>query len=542
MSLQNWEIGYIGNEQKFIDNIGIFSKQYFNQEVKVVNENQTSSPLTYIVQKSSPSIIYVDFTTLSNTEDMLKEVLFIRKFKQYKCILLCAILSDAYQINEQLLLFASGFQFAYIKGSELNSFLSQSFYIAFGASTSQKKFSIAKGLEINLEVGICSTLIKMDEFYFTIETDISTDQDFLKLNFNLIEGLTCQKFEVLDHYSTTIFSPMTDTYLINFPYAGPWDEVTTDTVQEETVETWIDLHKSKMEYAHSFLVFTSSESIFSDIYNLSNSISMINFNISEDFEENIIKEQIRTNEFNMVLFDINDNVHTLQDLSTLIHIINQTENYAPIVIVFGTPSKTEALQKLYKYQQILSVNEKLSPTLLAPFIATYVNKAKMNNELIFSCNDRNRGICVLLNIVILTLTEQEISFNSQHELAYFSIIHLPLPIDCFVTIIPKNTPPPPNAKKDGFLYTGIIHSMTEENRNKLRNFVNQIIHEPISELSPEIAKEKLAQAPKFLTIENGKTKQEEFFSSQQENNNKSSKQLPANEKLSLKGKSKLRGI
>lgn len=539
MSFEKWQIGYLGHEEKFIDSIRIFSKKTFNQDIDIVTINQGPSVLTNFALQKSPAIIYVDFTALTDTESIQAEILYIKKINQCKGILLCAILGDAFQQKEHLLLFTSGFQLSYIKGSELDSFLAQSFYIGFGATALQKEFALAKDLEIDLEVGVCSTLTLINEIYFTIETDISTNKDNLRVDFDLIEGLTNKSFEILDHFRTALFFPMTYSYQLNFPYASPWDDVTEDTIQEETIETWIDLNKEEVSSKNSLIIFTSNTSIYTDLLPIMNSLPAIDFNISEDFEELKVKEQLRASIFDIILFDINDNHHTLQNLATLIHTIRQTENYDPIVIAFATPSKTEALQKLYQYQQILSVNEKLSPTLLELFVNTYtLKKREKGKNLFFPHKTPQRAIKVLHEITILALSEQEVFFASKLELPYFSVLHFSLPVDCFVTIIPKDDPPISASQSDLYRYTGIIHGIPEESRKRLRKFVNQIIYEPVAELSLEIVEEKLAQTLKNVHVEE-EDSEAPSASPSQENNSKADVIISTNKKFSINGKSKL---
>lgn len=477
------------------------------------------------------NIVFIDFTTLKDSNILLKEVNFIKNIDQYKHILFAGIYKDDLTPNQKSLSFISGVQIGFIKGSELESFFSDCLLMALDYPIKNTSYAQAKLKNVNLEIEACSSISKLNKEKLFIETDLTIGQTPLSFKIPFFEELKDAVFKIKGKNKCSSLYPLLDSLELSYPLAGPWDEPSTQNIQIETIETWLESNKTQLKENLGFLYVLGSpnESLNDFLGNEERSTFSFKFihQISDNFNETLTKDSPP-----IIYLNLNDQkTITLDTLADIINHVKMT-SYNPILIIFNTLSKTEALKKVYGYNNIFCIQSKMNYKFIDLFLNSYLENKKETLKCMFytfKCSDPNRIIEIPHNIKVTSLNEHQVTFTSEIELPMFSVFHTKRPISCFFTIVPfdKNS----NEKKQKNLYKGYIHSISEEQKQKLRKYVNQIIYTPIESFSnEEISKENLPQVD-----ENKMTPEEQIQKTEISNiaHNKLYRRPP------IKGKSKL---
>jgi hypothetical protein len=486
---------YFGNDDEFLEKLQNFASAHIKTDYEVEQSKYLPGELLENVSKSGANIVFIDFTSIESREHIFEEILFIKKIDKLKSILFAALLSDTSNIREQLHLYSSGFQMGYVKGTEVEDFMVDCLYIGLAEKVPMATYAKAKGIGKELKVGICSTLSFISLENFKVETDLESESEKLQLKLHLFKELEVDSFIVKSHKSSPYVFPMTETYTLEYPFVGPWDEMTTDTIQKETVETWIDLNNDDLQKKQSFLrVVTNNSNIYRSLLDSTSSLPLF-IEVTDKLNFESIKQDLLLKRPPIIFMDLEEDGPTDMDsVGELINNLRKIEQYRPILVILNNLSKADALQKVYGYENIVCMPNPLTIDVFRLFARSFLEKKTQTLEpegFFFKFSDTTRAVDVFHNIVVTSLSEHEITFVSKIALPMFSVLHLNLPVECFVTIIPPYYELENSSV--GKHYMGLIHGLSEEGRQRLRKFVNQIIYEPIKEFSAEVVQATLDQ-------------------------------------------------
>ena len=478
---------YLGDDEEFFRNLERYALAYIKKNYETQMKTYESGALIDSLTQTCFNIVFIDFTTLNDRKSLFEELIFIKKVNKFKSILFGALLSDTSNVREQLLLYSSGFQLGYVKGADVEDFLADSFYIGLAEKMPMPTYAKARKINKELRVAGCSTLTSISIQNLKVESDIESDSDHLELEIPLFKDLERVEFKVKSHSTSRYVNLMTDNYVIEYPYVGPWDEVSIDTIQEETVESWLELNSERLVEKQYFLWVLSNRteiyrSLLESMYSLP---FFIEANDKIDFET--IKPDLMLKRPPLIFMDLEEDGPTdIDSVSELVNNLRGLEQYKPVIVVLNNPSSASALQKVYGYDNIVCIPQPLSVDIFKLFVKTFLDKSKrpaVLDGLFFAASDPIRAIDVFLNVIVTSLSEHEITFLTKADLPMFTVLHLNLPIECFVTIIPSYF----ELEKSftGKHYMGIIHGISEESKQSLRKLVNQMIYQPIKDFSYE---------------------------------------------------------
>ncbi len=85
-------------------------------------------------------------------------------------------------------------------------------------------------------------------------------------------------------------------------------------------------------------------------------------------------------------------------------------SYNPILIVFNTLSKSEALKKVYGYNNIFCIQLKINYKIVNLFLKSYIenkNETLKSTYYTFKCSDPNRIIEIPHDIKVVSLNEHQ---------------------------------------------------------------------------------------------------------------------------------------
>lgn len=459
----------------------------------------TYGSLISLCSSQKIDVIYIDFSEPGmEIKKLLHETLFLKRVGQFKSVLLVALFKDEAQKAENNLIFTSGFQISFIKGSETDALLRDSFYIGLRKKIEFPILALANKNNLPLEIGICSTITCMEKTEFRIETDIEGLKDKLKLNLAMFPELKCPGYEIKESHPPSCQYPMISGYTIGYPLAGPWVDDSEENIQPETIETWLD--HSECEFTHMtktyVRIYSNDLSITNELFNGQDQSIQINFgNDTKNLDTEIFRAKPSLVFVNLDDKDVEDEQVSLKILDFLLS-VSFSEDYRPIIVVSNCSSTGPALQKAYNYPLIMATVKKLESELCLTMIKKFQLKRQERSDNValhyFNPTSVFRSIDIFENFILTSLTEHEVTFISEIELPMFTVVHFALPIEFHATIVPSIMPL--EKKNDKYHYMAFIHGLSEEQLMVLRKFVYQIIYSPLKDFSEDSVKKSLGEA------------------------------------------------
>lgn len=479
---------YMGKDEEFHSELLSFTKNYLRTHFEIHALEYEKGILLKAGQDFEPNIIFIDQWT--GDETLLEELTAIRSFKRTKSTLIVALCKDKEEADRLSLILTLGVSLIFIKGSDLEPFLKDCFYIGLDEKLGFPKYARAEGQNIEMTIGLLSTVTRMSNESFLVETDCEFKEgEPIRVKLPFLDFNPVLNCEVKKSSPLNFQYPMLLNYELLYPYAGPWDEVTEETIQPETIETWLSLHDPHFDQRQQIVRIYTDDLKFASECLLDSDASFL------DFKEKIMplkKEDLEFKRPSLFFIEINEN-NTLDDIHYLTMSFAKINEYNPIVVLLNASSSSEALRKIFNYSFIIASRDKLNYDVFQLLMDKFKTK-KSSQEVFhhyFKKNDPNRLATLMLDVRITSITEHEVSFLTSIEIPAFSILRFDLPIPFFVTIIP---PFYELFKRENYHHTmGIIHGLSEEDLKKLRKIVNQMIYRPVKELNESIIENMLKQ-------------------------------------------------
>ncbi len=537
---------YLGQDTEFLKDLDLFCNETavtkLEQHLLVKNvcypKGYIDGTVTQESLKGNVVIAFVDFSDeLSTHKALLDEIQFLKRQKSSRSILWVALWGSEDQKREFSYLFSNGFILSYIKGTENHLLFFDSFHLAFEKEIDSLDYARARNINLKLKVGFIASLSLISKNFFTIETDIEPSGDQFLLRMGIIDKLKEKSFKIKTHYFSNYQFPFTECYSMIYPYPGPWDEITIDSLQKETVETWIDNNQSKLKLLPKFIkVYTSNSLLLEDIADLNDTFV---FESEDKMYQDTIDSELELKRPGLIFIELTksdkNGAVDLEQAELLIKTIRKKPTYEPVLIFSQCPSQAVALGKLFQYKNLLAMEEALSLKSLKLFLETYkekIKKEELTGEYCFSNIDSRRSIEIIDAIDLKSLTEHDVTFFYPTQIPMYSVLHFELPVDFYATIIPVYQEITKHQR--GFYYKAIIHGISEDAKKDLRKFVNQIIYKPIESITKEVVESILEHAPEKII-----PKVEEAVTKEADEEEPEVSQEVGGVKRRFKGKSKL---
>ncbi|MBD64714.1 MAG: hypothetical protein CME62_05880 [Halobacteriovoraceae bacterium] len=176
------------------------------------------------------------------------------------------------------------------------------------------------------------------------------------------------------------------------------------------------------------------------------------------------------------------------------------QGHQPYLIVFNAGDhSTTALQKSLNYQNVLSIKDPMDVDMVLKMCEMLRNKVEptlpkpKESDLYI---DKNSDICYVeieSDITLLGCSENDLYFNSDSPIAHGTVLRVSLPVPMYITVCQY-----PEYGKIDAQYYGIIHGVGEEERQKLRRYINDIFFREHEQKKAEEQKEIEAQKQKYL--------------------------------------------
>lgn len=480
---------YVGNDLEFLEDLKNYAKKTLQIKYEILHIPFYKGCILYQANLIHPNIIVFD---ASQSSGITEELCLLKTISKFKGIMVAAICTDQEETISKEFLLVSGAQLFHIKGIETEQFLSDCFFIAFEERSNPTRFAKAINLNIDLEVGFLSCFTSSGTTSFTVECDLHFENE-IKVQLPFIKDAAPSNFKIEKTCPLSYVSPCLETIELNYPFPGPWDEIQSDTIQKETIESWLFSTKDSFDRKNSFIsIVSSSISLVHDLFINTDCSSYIDFHEIMDEDLNL---SIRLKMPELVLIEQVEDSICLAELESIIKWIKENSSYEPLIVILNNATSSIAMRKTLGYEKTMTTSDKLSKDLLLILIQKFYSNKKtrenINEKFFLRKDDQNRVVSLLDNINITALTEHEVTFKSKLEIPMFSVMKFVLPLSFYVTIIPTES----NSKGAGsnYTYQGIIHGMNDENLNKIRKIVNQLIYNPHIKITTESVDTMLKQ-------------------------------------------------
>lgn len=467
-------VHYLGDDPDFTSSISTYIQ---SKNLKIKLSSSLVGPIA-LCMTEVPSVVYVDFTSIKEINNYIKQVNFLKKMLRFRSVLFVALFKDEEHLKDYDYIFTSGFQFSFIKGGEYLSLFRDSLFIAADEKISYPNYAEAKNLYRKLKAGVCSTVTEMSLSGLVIESDVDVSHESLKLSQRIFPDLT--DVEVLNSSETTSKYPMTTSFEVKFPEEDPWGDDGKFSLCTETIATWIDLHKEDFQKVKGnvFVIQASFEGLL-DTFAIQNTSELGSF-FYETIEDAVVGlDKILPSLIFLEVESLDTHANSLHKVQYFIDCIKSTKGYYPVLVLLNVQATSVAVQKLVNYSKIVCSKDKYDGRLSKIFIELYLKKAAHSSDdlcNVFSLNSKLRVVDVTLDIVFNKMTEHEVVFKSEEPLPMFSVLHFLQPVEFYATLVPPFFEKLENSDVNS--KTAIIHGVSEKKLEQLRKFVNALILNP----------------------------------------------------------------
>ncbi|HXH31762.1 MAG TPA: hypothetical protein VNJ01_13185 [Bacteriovoracaceae bacterium] len=486
--MQTKAIVYFGSDDSFYIELRQALENTLKNFTLETRLHLSGAVLTY-AEELCPNLLFLDEPC--EFPFIAEELSLLKKNAKYKSVTICVLCKNKTEVSLNAHLLTLGVQLFFIKGGDLDLFLKNCYYLAFNEKIKIPRFATAKDLKIQLPLGICSTLNQISTDSLLIETDVSFGADQLTLIRPPFSDHSNLPFTVKTHLTGGTDFVTFESYELTFPYAGPWDSVSSDSISRDTIETWISYYRDRCNKTDSILTVFSGDSSLAQEW-LTAPLKFSNVDFHWHLPQNL-ETYLKFKKPSVLAFDLGE-LNTLEALSDLVSTIGSIDYYQPIVVVTNSPSSAEALKKICPYRKLLAACAPLTGETLLLLSEKLAPKVQAMSEgcLALKLSDKNRAVSILAHVRLTSLSEHIVTFGSELELPFFSTVELTLPIPMLVTIVPPFSLLRPQTSGN-WHYQGIIHGLDEDELKRLRKIINQLIYKPVEVITSESVTQMLNQ-------------------------------------------------
>ncbi len=493
---------YYGEDPEFVQSLETYFKRFHRDLVHELTclDYKKTSIADYFIEHGKAHLIFIDFFDISDKQllSLLAEINLLKQSALYKSSTIMGLFADKDTLVSQEYLLSSGISLAYIQGRSMTDFICDSFEIAFDDTLFQPRYAKVDHVDLQIQIGFCSLLTQMDDKQFSIESDYEVHGKKIQTNLAMFKALTATEFDILKTYPFALKSPLDFTYQIKFPIAGAWEADSTNLIHKATLDTWLDLKSDLFEAPKPRIKIFTNQAKLTVLLAKQQSKMDISFDISAQWSTALFNEHRALKKPQLIFYDMYEAEEGIgvKGLSDLTDILSNQRGNKPIVIITNTPSKTEALRKLYQYPHLLAIEGPLTEEIVQLFSKKFVESGKTQGQVKptqIKCNQPARSITIYDQFIFNSLTEREFTFLSKVEIPFYTTVKLNLSFIVYGTLVPYELST--NKKKDYYHYKAIIHGVEEGELEKLRKLVNQLIFNPVDDLNPKTLKDLIAQSP-----------------------------------------------
>lgn len=531
-----FKIAYIGNDKAYMDKLKVSLKQKcaskefsikqfsFKQEKNI---QAIISDLQYEWQ-----VILLDYSQFQS--ELVSLARLIKRINGYESVLLMALYDQ--QIDNKLLYesIMTGVKFHNVKNQDQTDVVYSLFSAIEPDAIEELNYAVA---ELSDEAKAVQFLkggyITLDRLHAEGNTQLKVDDEV-----NVTSFLNENK--ILNSSKMKVKKISTENIFYNFKYAYDFEFKYVDLDESSDADKYVSMVEDVKYRLNKWILKSLEQSLekktkifvidrFLNIYRQKTKIDTLPYHIrSQPFLKDA-KNEIDKMQPQIIVYAFDSEEVLKQNptyknneeqLQQIIQVIKAKENYDPFIIVFDMQLKKDDLVKKYGYEKFLVINMEIDVDYLLKMAEIFQAKlakvtppAKkqifLTKESPLSILELNRQIC------IKSLSEIEISFTCNFDPECHEVIMLGAPFHVFATVVPARK----NSKLEGGAYRAIINGLGEDNKEKLRQFINAVYFRELEESKAEDKEEQEKLRQDFIKKkEEAEKAAEEAKQKEQENN------------------------
>jgi len=184
-----------------------------------------------------------------------------------------------------------------------------------------------------------------------------------------------------------------------------------------------------------------------------------------------------------------DRVYQANGNATLARIISAIKRLGlanTAIVLFGCPYKIDAIKDSMSFQKIVGTADPLNLSWIEKFADLYLKRSKLKKNLnssnlaedvgityFFNKNERSNFLKLSRSAKMIMLSESYVIIESEEHLPYGFPLQVSNPYNMWITLVPSHGIEMKN-NKGMKRYKALVHSITEEERKKIRRYVNDI--------------------------------------------------------------------
>ena len=432
-----------------------------------------------VLESELDALVIMDFCEVEDPIQFMQPLTIFKRWKTKASVAVGGIFNNKKQIKESEVLFGLGLNYAYIKGGDDVQALNSLFYIAYEDASPCLDYALAKGFKLPFRPKSLGYISEFTTNSFLVDKDFKSLNEEVEMELDLFEDFTATKFSLADEYDMGArFNTLYSAHL-QIEFASGW-EADENAMFEDTFTSWIGMNQdSFIEKKGSVLIYGKRRGLGILLSSMANEYPDIDFHLIEEFEEDN-QEMIKIAP-DLVFFQMEDE-QSFHDLERMLIQMSYERVLNPsIVAVFGHPSSTDALRKLYGRGNLIATTYDIDERLGHGMVERMQAVKKGQDIFRFKTKDQRLKAYFPLDAQITSLTENEITFMTTEELPYYSVVKVSVPLDLYAVIVPSLKKLSPNIH--GHHYMGLICGVESFEYNTLRKLVNHIIDNGIEEWS-----------------------------------------------------------
>jgi hypothetical protein len=331
-------------------------------------------------------------------------------------------------------LISHNFYYFLIMSEEIQLCLRDCFYIGFDVMLDRNKFAMAKNIRKNIPLTIPVHLEAMNARGLFISGDISDSSSQVSITLQSEDAeipLTVNKVKIK---SKALTSSHSFTFYTEFLEKNSWLNKEDSGIGIDTIRT----------IAQSKDLFLPSNSCKIKIYNAQTNdhfippINNFQLDIIHKLEMNREIFDYEFYEIPVVFYQVDDEIFTYDHLGQMISSIHKFEQQKlPVFVLTNSPSKAEALKKLWNYQSILSTGDLFNQELFESLTSHLTSKRQSvssSSPSTFFKHPINANTSI--DVMLQALTERSMSFYSHLDIPLYSVLTLDIGLKFSLTIVP----------------------------------------------------------------------------------------------------------
>ncbi len=446
------------------------------------------------VHSDQPSCIFIDFS--KNSQDYLHLARIIARTHLHHPLIMIGLidyLSPPEVLAESI---ATGVNLAFIKSAETFDVVYHTLKLYAPNEIGEHGFATAS-LSDDVDASLLVKIGYVHQLGFHFETDFPLKQgDRKKILHSWMEKGVVPSAEVFIQNVSTSNLFYHFSYNVDGEFLFIDEFLPPEGMSEEKIVSMKKDREDLINYHKKQLINWINENIYNSLEKKAKVLVI-------DREFHFFKDQLRTDrlpytircsqfltdiglelsrlEPQVIAFSLEpDNVkeskNTNENLVQLVQVLkDKFPDPPPFLIVFNCKISTSEMRQNFQYQNLLTYEGELLVEAMVRIGEIFDKKLEKSHaqvkslDRIFLKKSNKASLAELvIPIKIIKLSETDMQFQSEQELPIGKNIRVRSPVDMFINIQPTK------AKGKIPEYNGLIHSIGEEDKKKLRRFVNSV--------------------------------------------------------------------